>query len=632
MIFTQGKGTEGTSISKLQKDIKELQTQVEDNAQEITNVDEDLQSYKNIVALQQSEQNTTINTVNDKVTNLQSYTEDYVEQNSELIETQVLRTSEYVETPLLRAVNAEIDSYDTAIENINEHLSQIDEEQHTQNINIETNRLNIEQTDSNIENNIERRLSDLEEKMENEGSIPLGEVDTMRVNDTLILGETMPCSYEKLKEQLVKYIEGVTDLGDDVYRHADGVAYIKATENILVVSALNSVSKLNKANVAIDLSGNQTDTYPGYFGNAKELGVLSYQDFGEEISQALIGKDTGITKYNFYDDLYITDIISSTTPGSDDVIIHTFDVETETWKHWTYTEFSALTEEEQEELSVTFAYTIIATTNSFTFNKDIMTLKKYVTSENEEIDVTETEGLFKLGMSKKSTWGDSAIFKAYCNEYLYCLESYENVADLPSPTFNCYAFVGNTLYVWNGSTWNEIVGIYGAEGSDFDIVCPINNFTTPAIPYSKREIVTYDGKVEGTIRFEGEIKQTPTHTYIQKEVVFASGTDYGTFRIDKYRRNNITMLKFSIVSQTGIDDTSGSTKYSATLLNAQETKEMFGDILKSFTAIFEKLNMKVFVTPSPFSNNTIIDIVPISYQHAFSSFFTEYIVFDEYNN
>lgn len=631
MIFTQGKGTEGTSISKLQKDIKELQTQVEDNAQEITNVDEDLQSYKNVVALQQSEQNTTINTVNDKVTNLQSYTEDYVEQNQELIETQVLRTSEYVETPLLRAVNAEIDSYDTAIENINEHLSQIDDEQHTQNINIETNRLNIEQTDSNIENNIERRLSDLEEKMKNEGSIPLGEIDTMRVNDTLILGETIPCSYEKLKEQLVKYyIEGGTDLGDDVYRYADGVAYIKATENILVFSALYSVSSLNKANVAIDLSGNQTDTYQRYFGNTKELGVLSYQDFGEEISQALIGKDTGITKYNFYDDLYITDIISSTTPGSDDVIIHTFDVETETWKHWTYAEFSALTEEEQEELSVTFVYGIIATTNSFTFNKDIMTLKKYVTSENEEIDVTETEGLFKLGMSKKSTWGDSAIFKAYCNEYLYCLESYENVADLPSPTFNCYAFVGNTLYVWNGSTWNEIVGIYGAEGSDFDIVCPINNFTTPAIPYSKREIVTYDGKVEGTIRFEGEIKQTSTHTYIQKEVVFASGTDYGTFRIDKYRRNNISMLKFSIVSQTGIDDTSGSTKYSATLLNAQETKEMFGDILKSFTAIFEKLNMKVFVTP--FSNNTIIDIVPISYQHAFSSFFTEYIVFDEYNN
>lgn len=102
MIFTQGKGTEGTSISKLQKDIKELQTQVENNAQEITNVDEDLQSYKNIVALQQSEQNTTINTVNDKVTNLQSYTEGYVEQNSELIETQVLRASEYVETPLVR--------------------------------------------------------------------------------------------------------------------------------------------------------------------------------------------------------------------------------------------------------------------------------------------------------------------------------------------------------------------------------------------------------------------------------------------------------------------------------------------------------------------------------------------------
>lgn len=146
MIFTQGKGTEGTSISKLQKDIKELQTQVEDNAQEITNVDEDLQSYKNIVALQQSEQNTTINTVNDKVTNLQSYTEDYVEQNSELIETQVLRTSEYVESPLGRFVNLEVSGNITggAFDDVKDDITNLQNALEETNGNVQTNADNIE--------------------------------------------------------------------------------------------------------------------------------------------------------------------------------------------------------------------------------------------------------------------------------------------------------------------------------------------------------------------------------------------------------------------------------------------------------------------------------------------------------
>lgn len=185
MIFTQGKGTEGTSISKLQKDIKELQTQVEDNAQEITNVDEDLQSYKNIVALQQSEQNTTINTVNDKVTNLQSYTEDYVEQNSELIETQVLRTSEYVETPLLRAVNVQIG--ETELSDVISDVTTLKEDVSTLKDDVETLKGKADTDEEEIEK-LKDRTSILEQKVDTileQGEIPIS-TDEVQLGNALI--------------------------------------------------------------------------------------------------------------------------------------------------------------------------------------------------------------------------------------------------------------------------------------------------------------------------------------------------------------------------------------------------------------------------------------------------------------
>lgn len=185
MIFTQGKGTEGTSISKLQKDIKELQTQVEDNAQEITNVDEDLQSYKNIVALQQSEQNTTINTVNDKVTNLQSYTEDYVEQNSELIETQVLRTSEYVETPLLRTINVQIG--ETELSDVISDVTTLKEDVSTLKDDVETLKGKADTDEEEIEK-LKDRTSILEQKVDTiieQGEIPIT-TDEVQLGNALI--------------------------------------------------------------------------------------------------------------------------------------------------------------------------------------------------------------------------------------------------------------------------------------------------------------------------------------------------------------------------------------------------------------------------------------------------------------
>lgn len=170
MIFTQVKGTESTSLSKVQKDIKELQTQVEDNAQEITNVDEDLQSYKNIVALQQSEQNTTINTVNDKVTNLQSYTEDYVEQNKELIETQVLRASEYVESPLGRFVNLEVSRHITGgdFDDVKDDITNLQNALEETNGNVQTNADNIE-TLNNKQSVTEQKVDTILEQ----GEIPI---------------------------------------------------------------------------------------------------------------------------------------------------------------------------------------------------------------------------------------------------------------------------------------------------------------------------------------------------------------------------------------------------------------------------------------------------------------------------
>lgn len=182
MIFTQGKGTEGTSISKLQKDIKELQTQVENNAQEITNVDEDLQSYKNIVALQQSEQNTTINTVNDKVTNLQSYTEGYVEQNSELIETQVLRASEYVESPLGRFVNLEVSGNITggAFDDVKDDITNLQNALEETNGNVQTNADNIE-TLNNKQSVTEQKVDTILEQ----GEIPIT-TDEVQLGNALI--------------------------------------------------------------------------------------------------------------------------------------------------------------------------------------------------------------------------------------------------------------------------------------------------------------------------------------------------------------------------------------------------------------------------------------------------------------
>lgn len=182
MIFTQGKGTEATSLSKVQKDIKELQTQVEDNAQEITNVDEDLQSYKNIVALQQSEQNTTINTVNDKVTNLQSYTEDYVEQNSELIETQVLRTSEYVESPLGRFVNLEVSGHITGgdFDDVKDDITSLQNALEETNGNVQTNADNIE-TLNNKQSVTEQKVDTILEQ----GEIPIT-TDEVQLGNALI--------------------------------------------------------------------------------------------------------------------------------------------------------------------------------------------------------------------------------------------------------------------------------------------------------------------------------------------------------------------------------------------------------------------------------------------------------------
>lgn len=170
MIFTQNRSTETTSLSKVQKDIKELQTQVEDNAQEITNVDEDLQSYKNIVALQQSEQNTTINTVNDKVTNLQSYTEGYVEQNKELIETQVLRASEYVESPLGRFVNLEVSGNITGgdFDDVKDDITSLQNALEETNGNVQTNADNIE-TLNNKQSVTEQKVDTILEQ----GEIPI---------------------------------------------------------------------------------------------------------------------------------------------------------------------------------------------------------------------------------------------------------------------------------------------------------------------------------------------------------------------------------------------------------------------------------------------------------------------------
>lgn len=182
MIFTQGKGTETTSLSKVQKDIKELQTQVEDNAQEITNVDEDLQSYKNIVALQQSEQNTTINTVNDKVTNLQSYTEGYVEQNKELIETQVLRASEYVESPLGRFVNLEVSGNITGgdFDDVKDDITSLQNALEETNGNVQTNADNIE-TLNNKQSVTEQKVDTILEQ----GEIPIT-TDEVQLGNALI--------------------------------------------------------------------------------------------------------------------------------------------------------------------------------------------------------------------------------------------------------------------------------------------------------------------------------------------------------------------------------------------------------------------------------------------------------------
>ena len=661
MNFFDGNGTSPRSaneINTLKKQVKALTEQTDALSVSLADLESTVTENKGASEQRDAALGESISVNTNDIESLEENLENYKTSQAEVTEAQVIRASEYVEAPLIRSPQ---------LDDVSAHLENIDIEQHTQNLNIETNRLNILNADEELENT-NSRLAILEEKMENEGSIPLGSADVLQAKDTLIIGETIPCSMEKIKQLLIKEYN-FTDLGDNIYTDGTYIVFLKATERDLIFGRIDNISSVAQ-DIYVNLSG--TPLYDLYCGTQIENGVYSYQDYGEEISQALIGKDTGITKYNFADDLYIYDSIHSILPSNDDVIIHTFDVTTETWKHWTYGEILALTEEEQAELEVIFNNYISITTDEFNFDSDIMSLGSFVTSENEEIDISETEGLFKATMSKKSTWGDSAVFKAYCNEYLNFFESYENVSDLPSPSFNTYAFVGDDLYIWNGSSWASIVGIYGAEGEGFYLITPIHNFSTPAIPLSRIGLVTYDGEVDGNANFNGEVNiketlkvegattlkgvttkditmngnltvgsdkkiiQTPIHTYIQKTVTFLSDTDYGTFRLDKYKWNDFVMLKFSIISSTGINDTSGETDYNQSFLTEQETEEMFGDISNHFSTVFENPNMKVFIFSDTRYNldntsykYTRIKMIPISNTIIGNvrNVFTEYIMF-----
>lgn len=141
MIFgTNGNYKSPDSISKIKKDIKELEVEVEDNTNAINDLDTDLQEYKQTVATQQSSQNTQINANKNSIENLEEYTENYVEQNKSLIETQVLRATEYVETPLVRTpsiqmgevdLNEKLNNIDTSIENIETDTNDIHENLNT---------------------------------------------------------------------------------------------------------------------------------------------------------------------------------------------------------------------------------------------------------------------------------------------------------------------------------------------------------------------------------------------------------------------------------------------------------------------------------------------------------------------
>lgn len=175
MTFTQNNASfdKNNVLSKVKKDISTIQSEVAELSEEISSIDNDLQDYKQTVANEQSGQNTQINANLQSLNNLQEYTENYVEQNKELIETQVLRASEYVETPLIRAVSAEITNYDNSLESITE-------EQSTQNTNIEQNTTDIE--------NLKNRTSILKQKVDTileQGEIPVT-TDEVQLGDAYI--------------------------------------------------------------------------------------------------------------------------------------------------------------------------------------------------------------------------------------------------------------------------------------------------------------------------------------------------------------------------------------------------------------------------------------------------------------
>lgn len=106
MTFTQNNASfdKNNVLSKVKKDISTIQSEVAELSEEISSIDNDLQDYKQTVTNEQSGQNSQINANLQSLNNLQEYTENYVEQNKELIETQVLRASEYIESPLHRIV------------------------------------------------------------------------------------------------------------------------------------------------------------------------------------------------------------------------------------------------------------------------------------------------------------------------------------------------------------------------------------------------------------------------------------------------------------------------------------------------------------------------------------------------
>lgn len=151
---------------------------------------------------------------------------------------------------------------------------------------------------------------------------------------------------------------------------------------------------------------------------------------------------------------------------------------------------------------------------SFEVDKDVTYNFEYVSATNKEYEVItypeQNRCIYTRGFVKEEELTPTDIKALVSNELVY-FDEFDSINDLPdlntlhdSWASNTYAFVGNTLYTYlpniSEPGWQEMPGILGPIGEEYNILTPFVSFTVPAIT----NVPDYDYSIalNGTVKLD----------------------------------------------------------------------------------------------------------------------------------